>query len=484
MGKLSSPNDLPFQILLGCSLGSVFGIASRWISPLVLFGILIAVVFIYAALKRPGLALLGILIATSSIIFEEQLPILSMGGISLHIPDLFLLSLLGLIVLRWLVKPGFKIMRTPLDWPLLIFLGITLLSTFIAIFQSSVDSIEARRAVRAMAYFLTFFVVTNLVRERRQLNLLLNGLFLLATIVAVAMVVQFLLGSSVTLLPGRVEGLRTQNEIFGDITRILPPGFPIILVSFISIFCILVLNNSKSRRSVNILQCILMGIALLFTFLRSYWAVLIIVFILLALIVRAHERQRLIGWSLVVMCLLAFVLIPVFISRESGIRRLVNASFSRLATLWSPKTLTEGSLQGRYVEAEYAIPQIISHPFLGLGLGAQYRPFDSRIDLRGTKSDFRGYIHNGHLWILLDTGLLGYLAFIWLSIAFLSRGFRYWRSIADDRMRGIMLGFTLTYLSVLIAALVNPTFTEWKWTPVIGIMMGINEAILRKFQMK
>ena len=124
-------------------------------------------------------------------------------------------------------------MRTPLDRPLLIFYGVTLLSTFIAIFQSSVEVEEARRATRVLSYYLTFFIVTNLVRERRQLNFLLNGLFLLATIVAAAMVAQFLLGDSVQLLPGRVESLDTQGTMFEDVTRILPPGCSIVLVSFV-----------------------------------------------------------------------------------------------------------------------------------------------------------------------------------------------------------------------------------------------------------
>ena len=90
--KLSIPSDLRFQIIVGCSLGLLVGATSRWFSPLLVLGALIAAIFIYATLKRPEIALLGILIATSSIVFEEQLPLVSVGNISLHIPDIFLLS--------------------------------------------------------------------------------------------------------------------------------------------------------------------------------------------------------------------------------------------------------------------------------------------------------------------------------------------------------------------------------------------------------
>jgi len=118
-------------------------------------------------------------------------------------------------------------------------------------------------------------------------------------------------------------------------------------------------------------------------------------------------------------------------------------------------------------------------------MGAKYRPRDPILDQRspsGYAVDLRGLIHNGHLWILLQSGLLGYLSLMWLSLVFLMRGFRYWRDIASGRMRGVVLGFTLAYLAVLIAAVANSTFVQWRWTPVIGIMMGINEVILMKFK--
>jgi O-antigen ligase len=164
---------------------------------------------------------------------------------------------------------------------------------------------------------------------------------------------------------------------------------------------------------------------------------------------------------------------------DSQAAKLVTGSFARLSTLWSTNTLGESSLQWRFIENEYALTQIISHPLLGIGLGANYRPWDPRIDHPRMGWDARGFIHNGHLWTLLKTGLLGYVSLMWLSVVFLIRGFRYWRSISNLEMRGIMLGFTLAYMGLLIAAIVNGIFRNWIWTPVIGIMMGFNEVVLR-----
>jgi O-antigen ligase len=485
--KSFKPNGLLLQIIAGCGFGLILGIACLRFSVLLVFGILAAVLFIYATRKRPEIALLGIVIATSSIVFEEQLPLTSIGSISLHIPDLLLLSLLGLVIVRWVMEPEFKIVRTPLDRPLLIFYGGTLLSTFIAISQSSVDILDARRGIRVLSYYLVFFIVTNLVRELRQLNFLLNSFFFLATIVAVTMVVQFFLGHTVKLLPGHVESLGTQGVVYGDVTRIVPPGWSIILVSFVALLCILVLEKTKPRRLLKFLQFGLLGIALLFTFLRSYWAALIILFFLLGYIFRGYDRQRLIRWCLVALFSTAMILLVIFSDPDSRAARLAGASMDRLSTLGRSGTFRgeDSSLNWRKIENRYAFSTIASHPWIGLGIGFAYRPWDARLDWRsagGSVQDFRNHIHNGHLWILLQSGLLGYLSLIWLSFVFLMRGFRYWRSIVDDRLRGVVLGFTLVYLVVLIVAVVNSTFMQWPWIPVIGIIMGINEVILMKFR--
>jgi hypothetical protein len=350
-----------------------------------------------------------------------------------------------------------------------------------------VDVVDARRAMRVLSYYLTFFIVTNLVRELRQLNSLLNGLFLLATIVAAAMVVQFFLGHTVQLLSGRVESLGTQGVVYEDVTRILPPGVSIVLVSFGALLSILVLEKIKPRRLLKFLQFGLLGMALLFTFLRSYWAVLIIMFFLMGYIFRGYDRRRLIRWGLVAIFSAAMILLVIFSDPDSRAARLAGASMDRLSTLGRSGTFQgkDSSLNWRKIENRYAFSTIASHPLIGLGMGARYRPRDPRLDQRGASSpsfDFRGYIHNGHLWVLLQSGLVGYISLMWLSLAFLIRGFRYWRSIANDRIRGVVLGFTLVYVAVLIAAVVNPTFTQWNWTPVIGIIMGINEVILMKFK--
>lgn len=472
------------QILMAGCLGLILGVAVQRIPLELGLGFLILIILIYAILKRPEIGLLVILIATSSIVYEDQLPQVSFG-ISLHFSDLLLLGLQGILIVRWLVDPGFKFVKTPLDKFIVLFLGITLLSTTIALYQSSVDVVAARRALRIFSYYLTFFIATNLIRERRQIDLLLRGIFLLATIVAVAIVLQFVLGSSLQVLPGRVETLQTQGAMYEDITRVLPPGWSVVLVSFLVLFCALALET-KTAFMFRIPYLSLLGSALVFTFLRSYWAALFIILLMMGFFFNGRERSRLVGAGLLFVLAGLMIFLTASIEPESRPSRLMAASVDRLATLFDSGTFQgqDGSLNWRLIENKYAFQTIGEHPWLGLGLGFTYRPWDYRIDqidTTGTSYDFRKHIHNGHLWILLQSGVIGYFSFLLLSAAFVLRGLWKWRSIPDIRLQSIALGFSLTYLVVFIAAVANSSFTQWRWTPLLGIMMGVNEVIFRLY---
>jgi O-antigen ligase len=319
------------------------------------------------------------------------------------------------------------------------------------------------------------------------MNFILNGIIFIATIVATGMIVQFLLGDSLELFLGPVQSLQTQGTMYEDVMRVVPPGWSLVLVSFVTILCILVQEKLGPLGLLKFLQCGLLGSALLVTFFRSYWAALIMVIVLLAYLLRGNERRRLIGWGVVVLSLSTMILLVIFSSPNSPMSRLAGASMDRLTTLGDSKTYKgkDGSFDWRMIENRYALHKIASHPLLGIGMNASYRPWDGRLDFRdvdGTEYDLTNFIHNGHLKILLQSGLLGYLSLMWLSLAFLMRGFRYWRKIVGPRMRGVVLGFTLVYLAVLIASVANSSLMQWNWTPVIGLMMGINEVILMKFR--
>jgi len=482
LGKriVRSPYLLP-KVVVTVGIGCLLGIASVSLPPFLVIGAVIAGGALFIVLKRPELGLLSILVLTSSIIFYSALPILPIGIGSLHIPDILLLTLLGQIVLRLVLKPKFRLVRTSLDWPLIIFIGWALLSTFFGVLRSTVGIVDARQAFRDVSYYLTFFVVTNSLQEMRQIRYLLKGMFFIATVVAVAIIAQFVLGESVQFMPG-VGSLDSSSVAAADTARVLPPGRSMILVFFITLTVLLVMEKLRLKSWTNFVQWILIGAALMMTFLRSYWLVTGLAFLLLVFLTKGEIRRRLIGWGLAATSLLLLVLVfSALASSNSEISKLLSGSSERFSTLLSPNVLQESSLQWRFIENQYAVSSIISNPIFGVGVGGKYRPFDRRLDHQGMTWDARSFIHNGHLWILETMGFPGYVFFMSFLAIFLVRSFRNWRSIPDSQMRGFVLGFTLAMLGMLITATVESAFGTWIWTPIIGTIMGVNEFAFRYY---
>jgi O-antigen ligase len=388
--------------------------------------------------------------------------------------------MIGLILIRLLVESDFKIIHTPLDLPLLAFGGIGMLATFLAIGQSSLTLNESLGEVRTVFSYMTFFIVTNLVREKGQLRTLIKGLFLLATIVALATIAQFILGNSVRILPGRVETLGTQGMRFLEVTRVIPPGQSVMVVAFIAVFTTLVLQRTRLIDALKLLQCSLLGLAIVVTFFRASWIMIALTVLIIGFLANRQERQKLLLWVLGAILSVTVILMVVMEQPESRAASLARAAFARLGTLANVATYEDqsSSLRSRDFEYGYALPKILANPFVGLGLGARYRP----LTLRDYETfDGRRFIHNGHVYILLKTGVFGYVGLLWFMLCVLVRGLRYWRHISEPYMRGIVLAFALTSLGVLIVSIVEPYVMTPGWTPVIGIIAGINEIVLCRF---
>lgn len=462
------------SLLVALLVGALLGLAALLLSPLIVIGVLAVVIAVPVTVRRPEIALLGILAATSSVIYENSLPLLPIGVGSLHVTDIVLLGSFGLIFVRALAEPKFSLVRTPLDLPVLGFFALAALSTIVGVYQGSVAFVPAFRELRVVTYYLTFFMVTNLVRDRVQVRFFIDGLLMLAALVAAVMIAQFALGDSIRLLPGRVETLETQGASYEGITRVLPPGQSLMLVGFITLAAMLALNEHRAGRPVRFLQWGLLALGLAITFNRSYWAGAGLALLLIVWLGRQRDRLRVVALAVAGTFVLSVIVLVITLGPEQRASRLLEASWDRLSTLGNGDILEDQSLQGRYVEYEFALPQVTSNLVLGLGMGANYRPFVDGVDW--AMFDGRGYIHNGHLWIMLKAGFASYLLLACMSILFLYRGFKYWRRLDTGQARAATLGFTLAYLAVLIACITSPMLVEWFWTPVIGMMAGLNEV--------
>jgi O-antigen ligase len=466
------------QLAIACGFGSLLGAGLLLLSPLQISIVFIGGWLLYLSFQRPEILVIGYLTITSSIFIQTKALSISLGFGTIYLTDAILILAFVLIIVRWLTESDFTLVSTPLDWALILFLGASLLSTSIAIIKGNLPFRQSLGEARNVASYLIFFIVTNLVRDRRQLFLLINGLVSLGAIVAIATIVQYTLGTSTILIPGRVEFVSRSFQA----TRVIPPGQSLLIVSFILVFVALIIDSSKSINVLRFILCGLIGVSIIITFFRASWIALVLSIGFMGFLIGEKKRRRLLLIILMILLSIAFLIVIAitFWGPESGLLTLAEDALFRFSTLFDPATYFDPSSSLRWRDFEYknALPQIISKPFTGLGLGARYRPFTEK---DWEEFDGRGYIHNGFIWILMKTGLFGILGVLSFLIGVIVRGVRHWKNIPDLKYRAFTLASMLVTIIVIVVSNVEPYVMTDYWTPVIGVIAGINEVILLRY---
>ncbi len=474
--KISDLPKIYLHIGIACSVGLLLGLASTLISPMwALIGLLVGWCGIIAILHAEVLVLLY-LILTSSILVVSHTFSVSLGFGSLYLTDAILLLSFALLTIRLLVEPNFKVIHTPLDWFLVIFLLASVSSTAVAIFNSSLYWKQSLGELRVVLGYILFFIVTNLIRKKEQILWLIWGILLIAAVVAAATIAQYLLGQSQIILAGRVEMIGSEGGEFARATRVIPPGQSIMLVAFTAIFAILMLDQTRLSNFSRMIHLGLVGLGIVTTFFRASWVAIALSIFLMGFLVNRQQRKKYLLWIFTVTFLSVILVILLMFQPESPGAILVRAAFGRAGTMTETQTYEDAnsSLRWRDFEYQYALPQIISHPVLGLGMGATYRPWTSRDH---ELFDGRTYIHNGHLYIMLKAGVVGYLGLLFFIIFAMTRGLKNWRKISDPYLQAIVLAFSLAFMEILMISFVEPYLITPSWTPLIGVIAGVNEAI-------
>jgi len=470
------------QLILAVLVGVVLGTVSLVLSPIWTMVGIIGIVVVMVAIKWPELSILAVIAALCTVLPEAQMPVVNVGPGRLYMTEPIVIGLFAVVIIRWLVERDFRLVRTPTDLPLLVFYIWAIGTTLIAIINQNVDPASYIPEIRIVSYYLLFFLVTNLIRKKGQVETLINGFFFLGSVVAVAMIYQYIMGTSVAFLSGRVEVLETAGTVSSGVTRITDTaGEGIITLAFILKSVLLMTKSIKVQRFPTLVQWILFGVAMVMSFNRTYWVISALIIVVTAIIVRGEMRKRLVKWVMIFVYLLPLAAIPLLVMPDTRAGGLVGAAIQRVGSVLSLESYEEGSttstVRWRDFEYTYGFQRIQEHPAEGLGLGAEYRPLVFGID--DEWFDGRGYTHNAHLWLAVKTGLVGFLFFMWLMVLAIVRGFDRWRKVKDGHLSSIVLGITLAFAGFIIASFLHPIYMTLYWSPLLGMMFGVNEVIYR-----
>jgi O-antigen ligase len=330
---------------------------------------------------------------------------------------------------------------TPFALPALLFLLAGAIAVLVAPEHARALGLFRAYLVEPIALFV---VISNVITSRARAMLVLAGLAVAGTVVAV-------LNGFVVLQAIRHHTLNV---------AVAPPvviytsanAVALFLVPLLAVAASLLLfARDRRERLAAAIFLVIAGAATLLSFSRGGYLALAVMALLLAAL---HQRR--------VILIPAAVVVGVAVSLLPPVASRLGHEFDF--------TDPNNSLAERFRLWGATLRMLRDHPIFGTGLSG----FASTIDRyrQGVYTEHLIYPHNIVLNFWSETGLLGLAAFAWILVAGLRLTWRGWR-LAAEAWRPIELGVFLALLGIIVHGLVDVPYWKNDLSVDFGILLGL-----------
>ena len=356
------------------------------------------------------------------------------------------LLLATLFVARWL-RGGMKVLRTPLDLPILAYVASAGVSTVLAAnrnlaFFGSYGRLEGflTIATYGLLFWLTVQSSSNPTAARSVLRALLAGAFVVS-LFAVLQAVAW------ALVAGPTSSLTRAAATFGNsnaLAAYLAMALPLAVNEYLR-------ASSTSDRIMAGNVVVMVTIALVLTFGRGGW-VGAVVGVMLVIAAGRASRRRITVMAGAAAGLVAAIVLAVTLLGAGGVP-IAQATATRLVSLLDPAAGT-GAIRLHIWKDTLAM--IASRPLVGYGpdnFGLVFPTFQTGSWSRLSIIDES---HSELLQIAATQGVIGLAAFVWLCIAFMRLWWKGRHRAMASGVIGACVGYLMTILvnfSVVPAAL-------------------------------
>lgn len=344
-------------------------------------------------------------------------------GITLRFED-FLLVVIGL---SWFAKNAVNkelglFLKTPLNIAILFYVSICLLSTGVGIFAGRVAPKTGLLFVlKYIEYFIIFFMIVNHVKDKDQVKRLIFCLLLTCLITSIIGIIQ---------IPG---GGRTSAPFEGEIGEPNTLGGYLLFIGAIATGLIVKSENQRLKILLLILILIIVP-AFLFTQSRSSYIGLIPTCFMFAL----FSKRRTIAVGLITV---AFLLSPFLL--PSQIKNRILYTFTqpeRSDQVELGGLRLDTSTSARLISVKNILKNFPKHPIVGYGVGGY------------------GFTDSQFPRILIETGIVGLIAFIYLLYSIFRMAINRMKEVKIPEFKGLALGFLVGFVGLFFHSLGANTF--------------------------
>jgi hypothetical protein len=375
-------------------------------------------------------------------------------GVTLRTED-FVLIFVGL---SWFAKTAVNkelglVARTPLNRSILCYVFATAIATLVGVLSGTVGVSGFFYVLKYVEYFFVYYMVVNNVRDRPHAWRMVLAAFMTAAIVSVVALAQVPAGGRVS---APFEGEVGEPNTFG--------GY---LLFMMAVAAGIALETAKLRVRVWSLAVLaLMTIPFAFTLSRASYLGVIPAFFVFVMF--TSKRRFVVG-----LLLLAIVCSPIAIAvAPETVRSRVAYTFQPEAgqpTVRLGRLGFDPSTSARLISFQQAFEAWMKKPFLGHGV-----------------TGF-GFMDAQYARVLVETGVIGFAAFLWLLWTVLRSSVAALRSRRDPEERGLALGFLAGYIGLLVHGFGSNTFIIvrimepfWLFAGIVMMIPALEAEEVRK----
>jgi len=385
---------------------------------------LAASVIFLVALIRTDFALV-ILILSMLLSPEFKSGAVSGRAVVIRIDDILLL----VVFLGWLAKMAIHkelglLKTTILNRPILIYLGIGIIATFLGAMQGSVEIKRgAFYLMKYIEYFLLFFMVANNLKSLKQAKFFVSFILLTAFLSCAYAWSQIPSGERLSAPFEQGEG--------GE-----PNTFAGYLILMMGLILGLVIHAESVKKRFLLLGLFgFVFVPFLLTLSRGGWLGFFPMFMTFIFLGKKFKP------FLVMAFVCAVLLLPRFLPSSVQSRFADTFSPEKTYEVFGKRLAFSESTAARIDSWQLGLQKWMRKPILGYGI-----PSATLVD-------------NQYTLVLTETGLLGFLAFMWIIIKIFRQGISTYFSTGEDSFsQGLSLGFVAGLAGILIQSFSSANF--------------------------
>jgi hypothetical protein len=338
--------------------------------------------------------------------------------------------LLLVVALSWFAKTAVNkelglTLKTPLNRPILAYVAVTAIATLVGYATGTVRGAGGFFYVlKYVEYFVVYYMVVNNLGDRPQAWRLVTAAFLTAVIVSLIGAAQIPSGQRVS---APFEGPEGEPNTFG--------GYLLLMMAIAGGIAL------ETRRIPVRVTCVgLIALMVLpFAYTLSRASFLGVPFVLAAMAVFSRRRRLVVG-ALVVTLIASPVMLTLL--PKPVVDRLLYTFQPETgqATVKLGRVAFDPSTSARLISLQSALAGWAKRPFLGYGV-----------------TGF-AFMDAQYARTLVETGIFGLGAFLWLGWSLLRSGVTAIRSLEDGEERGLAVGFVAGLVGLLTHAIGANTF--------------------------